>query len=296
MVSELILTLAINQYDIFFAGSYNGKIYRSTDDGTSWTLVRSGLLGDNIECLTFDSNNYILAGSAQVYRSTNNGNDWTSLATIDRTVWSLAVNAGDTIYAGTYDAPSDNGGIFRSTNHGGEWSQVGLQNTSVSSILITSSRIFAGTYDNGIYQSYTGETWDSVNSGLTNLSVRALSIAPNGFIFVGTYGGGVYRSSQSITGIKEIRYWIPENFLLLQNYPNPFNPTTTIRFNLPTLSHVNLKVFNLLGQEVMTLVNDIETSGAKSVEFNASAIPSGIYFYRLQAGPFVETKKMLIIR
>ncbi len=89
---------------------------------------------------------------------------------------------------------------------------------------------------------------------------------------------------------------IPPTFSLSQNFPQPFNPITTIQFTLPHESHVTLKVYNLLGQEVQTLVNDTRTAGIYSVDFNAGKLSSGVYFYRLQAGGFVQTKKMIIVR
>jgi hypothetical protein len=85
-------------------------------------------------------------------------------------------------------------------------------------------------------------------------------------------------------------------FFVSQNYPNPFNPSTAISFALPKASTVELKIFNLLGQEVATLLNEEKTSGIYQVEFDASTLPSGVYFYRLQAGDFVQTKKMILLR
>jgi hypothetical protein len=89
---------------------------------------------------------------------------------------------------------------------------------------------------------------------------------------------------------------LPPNSLLAQNYPNPFNPTTTINYQLPTQAHVTLKIFDVLGREVATLVNKVEEAGYKSVNFDASKLPSGVHFYRIQAGSFVQTNKMLLMK
>jgi hypothetical protein len=87
-----------------------------------------------------------------------------------------------------------------------------------------------------------------------------------------------------------------KTFYLSQNYPNPFNPSTIISFQVPVESNISLKVYDMLGNEVATLVNESKTAGEYEVEFNAATIASGIYFYRLQAGDFVETKRMMLMK
>lgn len=105
----------------------------------------------------------------------------------------------------------------------------------------------------------------------------------------------VYDTFGYITGIPgEER--IPDGFTLYQNYPNPFNPSTNISFDLPKESNVTLKVYNILGEEVATLVNTVMPAGHQVVEFNTSNLASGMYVYRLQAGSFVQTKKMLLMK
>ena len=89
---------------------------------------------------------------------------------------------------------------------------------------------------------------------------------------------------------------IPSSFSLSQNYPNPFNPATAISYQLPASSHVMLKVYDILGREVVTLVNNYHQAGNYKVEFNAPKLVSGIYFYRLQAGDFVQTKKLILLK
>ena len=89
---------------------------------------------------------------------------------------------------------------------------------------------------------------------------------------------------------------VPDQFILNQNFPNPFNPETIINYSVPIQSFVSLKIFDLLGNEIKTLVNSYRHPGNYSVKFDASEISSGIYFYRLQAGDFMQTKKMVLIR
>ena len=89
---------------------------------------------------------------------------------------------------------------------------------------------------------------------------------------------------------------IPDQFNLAQNYPNPFNPSTTLRYSIPKQTFVTLKVFDILGREIETLVNEEKLAGRYSVKFNASYLCSGVYFYRIKAGDFVQTKKMILLK
>jgi hypothetical protein len=102
----------------------------------------------------------------------------------------------------------------------------------------------------------------------------------------------VHRLFLKLTGNGQI----PKEYALSQNYPNPFNPLTAIKYDLPKDSRVNLKVFNILGQEVTTLVNEEQKAGYRSVQWNASNVASGVYFYRIQAGDFIASKKLLLLR
>ena len=99
----------------------------------------------------------------------------------------------------------------------------------------------------------------------------------------------------------EVDLGAPKKFELSQNYPNPFNPTTTIKFNLPEAGNVKLTLFNILGQEIKTLVNEFKESGVHTINFDASELNSGIYIYKLEAGSsqgqaFTQTRKMNLIK
>lgn len=87
-----------------------------------------------------------------------------------------------------------------------------------------------------------------------------------------------------------------KDFILDQNYPNPFNPSTAIRYSLPQAREVTLKIYSLAGQELATLVHQQQAAGKHSIQWHAERLPSGVYMYRLQAGDFVETKKMILLR
>ena len=95
--------------------------------------------------------------------------------------------------------------------------------------------------------------------------------------------------------VREERGSTPMSFALAENYPNPFNPSTTIRYELPQKGFVTLKVYNLLGQEVATIVNQKPEAGSYQVQFDGTGLASGVYFYRVKAGDYVESKKLLLL-
>jgi len=99
-----------------------------------------------------------------------------------------------------------------------------------------------------------------------------------------------------VTGIKNVQTEIPQDFQLYQNYPNPFNPVTTIKFTIPKSSYVEMKLYDINGREVTTLVSDPYQAGTYLIDFNASHLSSGVYFYKIVAGDFTATKKMLLIK
>ena len=110
----------------------------------------------------------------------------------------------------------------------------------------------------------------------------------------------VFPAPEYVPRLRKIRIGnlliIPEKYSLAQNYPNPFNPTTIIKYQIPELSFITIKVYDVLGSEVVTLVNEEKVAGNYEIEFNATQLPSGVYFYRLQAGNFIETKKMVLMK
>ncbi|MBL7127652.1 MAG: T9SS type A sorting domain-containing protein [Ignavibacteria bacterium] len=113
---------------------------------------------------------------------------------------------------------------------------------------------------------------------------------------VGEYGTILKTTNGGTVFVNKIENIIPKIFSLSQNYPNPFNPTTTIRYDIKTKGNIELKVFDLLGREITMLVNESQTPGTYEIVFDAASLPSGVYFYQLKAGDFVETKKMVVVK
>ncbi len=135
---------------------------------------------------------------------------------------------------------------------------------------------------------WNGSVWVSLGGTMTGNSMfLASSQIYSAFAFIGTPSVAV-----SVTDA----HAISGQFRLEQNYPNPFNPSTTIRFYLPQPESVLLKVFNALGQEIATIVNGLRQAGNYSVTWDAGVVSSGVYFYRLSAGSFVQAKKFLLVR
>jgi serine protease len=174
----------------------------------------------------------------------------------------------------------------------------------------------------GVYDGFTnGEKWEALSGGTTHteadssdvsmvIGTGPLSIAANDSTVVGfaVLAGLDFQSLQAtadaakqkwnviLTEVQRISSQLPLSFSLYQNYPNPFNPSTKIRYDLPTESHVTLVVYNLLGQEVARLVDARQGAGKYEVPFLASNISSGVYFYRIQAGAYSEIRKMMVLR
>jgi hypothetical protein len=156
------------------------------------------------------------------------------------------------------------------------------------------------------YKKYESGSWtgsiqvsdDGINTtGIQNPVVIQLQSGDAAFAFAGHTGLNVYFDREDwISNIQVDGNKIPDKYSLSQNYPNPFNPSTTIKYSVPEQSFVKIKVFNLLGQEIAELVNKELQTGNYEVTFNASSLPSGVYFYRLEADNFVQTNKMILIK
>ena len=277
-----------------FAGTWDGGVYRSTDNGDTWTQLDLDV--EEVYAFTINSSGDIFAGTWDdgVYRSTDNGDTWIKLD-LDCDKPTFAINSENHIFAGR-----DNG-LFRSTDNGDTWTQLDLDVEEVSALAINSENHIFAAGEGGIFRSNdNGDSWTAINTGSTELYIFSLSINSEDRIFAGTVFSGVFRSV-STTSVQEKTDAMPASFYLEQNYPNPFNPSTTILYDLPKSTRVVLKVYDLLGQEVRTLVDEKKKPGFHTVYWdgknkNVQDVASGIYLYRLEAESFTKTRKALLLR
>ena len=150
----------------------------------------------------------------------------------------------------------------------------------------------------------TGGSWEFLGEGLPVVTIGDIKIHPTeNFLVAGTYGRSMYRLDlNSLIDINDDKEnTIVNNFKLEQNYPNPFNPNTNIGFRIANFGFVSLKIYDILGNEVATLVNEEKPAGEYEIEFNSHSgefrnLTSGIYFYRLEAGSYSKTMKMILLK
>ena len=297
--------IAASGLKVFAGVSAGTGIFVSTDFGLSWDSCRA--ITSFIECIAV-VDSIILGGGNGIYRSTDNGLIWipadSGLSEMGG-IYYPSINSIAVIYDSVNNrhanlfAASDVYGIFRSTDYGISWNSVGLNYQMVRSMTTIGSTILVGMLDSGkVYVSTNnGNSWKLVDEALTTNNPLTSFVSSNTNIFAGTEGDGVWRRPLSdLVAVKSQRNMSPQKFSLEQNFPNPFNPTTTISFDLPERSKVQLKIFNILGEEVKDLINEEKAAGHYEYQWNARGLASGVYFYRLKSGSFVETKKLILLR
>lgn len=284
-----IWSLASSDSNIY-AGSYN-KIFFSSNNGNIWTTILDTSIHAYIRAIVISGSNIFAGTSCGVLLSTNGGLNWSQ---VNNGLINLQINtltiSGINIYAGTSD------GLYMSTNYGILWLPIGLNNKPVVGIANSGSNIFAATGNSGVYfTSNNGVNWIEKNQGFINAGfIWPLFIKEN-YIFAGA--SNVWRRELSeITKTEYGNSDITYKFSLSQNYPNPFNPVTNIKYQISNTKFVSLKVFDVLGKEIETLVNEKQSAGTYEVNWNASTYPSGVYFYRLVTDGFTDTKKMILLK
>ncbi len=238
--------------------NYFGVIIKTTDGGTNWTNQWSGnwLLSIHFT----DPNNGWAAGAGIILKTTDGGVNWSPQITgTSYQLYSIHFSDYNFGWASGYDGSTSSGIILNTTNGGIIW----------NSNLIEA--------DTALYSIHFAD----LNYGW--------AVGENAAILHTTNGGVSFVEEEQIDDV-------PAEYLLTQNYPNPFNPSTKIRYSVPQSSNVKIKVFNILGNEIESLVNEEKPFGTYEITWYAANLPSGIYFYKITAGNFIETKKMILMK
>jgi photosystem II stability/assembly factor-like uncharacterized protein len=289
-----------------------GAVYYTTNGGDNWSVG-----GPNMYSLSINSS-FMLNGSTgycggvndppypNFGKTTNGGANW-EYSLIMAYNYRTYINGiyffddqNGIVVSGLY--PSVLGGISRTTNGGVNWTHQVFPNV-LKSVDFPSANIGYCVGDGGTIMKSTngGVNWNSQISGTASLlksiffvdTLLGFAVGGNGVLLKTTNGG--------ITGFSGKSNEIPSAFSLSQNYPNPFNPVTKIKYDIPSKvkserSNVELIVFDVLGREIATLVNEKLSPGTYEAQWDASNYPSGVYFYKLTTQDFSETKKMVLIK
>ena len=276
----------------------NGAILLTTDGGVTWNNHSAGNYSlYDVEVI--DGQTWMACGLLALLRSTDGGRNWNE----------VTIPGSNTIFLKSISFADANTGFavgslefFRTTDGGLSWDSVYAVSQAfdeVRSVFCINDTLATavGTYgaNAGVVFGTTdkGNTWQfSASFGVSKL--EAVDFVNTVFGWAVGYSGAILHTP-TITGVADENIG-PDFYYLSQNYPNPFNPSTNIRFQIPKLSFVNLKVYDVLGREVESLINEEKSAGSYEVEFNSNNLTSGIYFYKIQAGEFSQTKKMILLK
>ncbi len=290
-------------------------IVTTTDGGVTW--VRNATANEPVpvgtetglnNSLSTVGTTHIWFGTSvgPVWRSTNSGTSWTRIATTF-TGNNLEVHFNNTLNGVT----GNNAGVAnRSTDGGATWVATTIAGTGGVNGLSGSGSDFFASKGTNVYRSTDrGVTWAVSFTGAIG-TLSHLDFYGSGGNLYGTtvsQTGGIATAFFVATGVKEQTQTLPTVFSLEQNYPNPFNPSTTIRYALPEAARVNLSIYNMLGQRVAELTNEVEGAGFYNAVWNGrnqtgSQVATGVYFYRIEAtpvnggAPFISLKKALLLK
>jgi photosystem II stability/assembly factor-like uncharacterized protein len=303
---------------ILYCGTY--KIHKSTNGMQSWTAISPDLANahrQNLGTITTvdvskSNPNVVYCGTddANVWVTTNGGTNWTKINSglPYRWVTRVAVHPDSAnvcyVTLSGYKVDSTGSHIFRTTNFGSNWSSIkgNLPDAPINDVIIdpaNTNSLFIGTDINVMYTNNLGANWYILGTGIpSNVPCQDLTFHnPSRTLVVWTHGRSAFKTIVPLTGIQNNFSQVPLSFKLEQNYPNPFNPVTHLGFGISKLGFVSLKVYNILGKEVITLVNEIRPAGSYEIEFDGSDLSSGIYFYRLEVdGDIIVTKRMMLLK
>lgn len=300
--------------NIIYAG--RSIVYKTTNGGSSWLATNGGVELDNnlpiSMAISRSDDNIVVIGfaptssRAKLFKTVDGGNNWTNITgdLPDRYPTDIHIDDlnPDNIFVtfSGFDAEH----VFKSENGGSTWASIdnGLPNVPHNAIISDPENVeflYVGN-DLGVWFSDNGGTnWLELNDGLIDaVMVSNLTVSPlNNKIRVSTHGNGAFeRALIKTTSLSEKRTTEISGFSLLQNYPNPFNPSTNIEFHIPYNSHVKISVYDIKGEKLMDLINEIRPTGTHTIKFNSHGLASGTYIYKLTAGNFHQSKKMIVLK
>jgi len=303
-------TVSHNLYGIDFVDSLVGwtvgmvgTILKTTDGGVNWLPQTSGTTNAFRDVFFVDQFvGWSVGGyfSNLIRKTTDGGLTWfEQTSSSSQSFWSI--HATDDLHAWAAEVT---GNVYKTTDGGSNWllRSTGTT-TSINSVFFVNDQIgWAGggnyIYESGMYKTTdAGETWNS-QSVPTNNQIASVYFTDfqNGWA-VAIEGVILHTSNGGVSFVEEEQFnELPTEFLLTQNYPNPFNPSTKIKYSVPQSSDVVIKVFDILGNEIETLINEEKSVGTYEITWYAANSPSGIYFFTINAGSFVETKKMILMK
>jgi photosystem II stability/assembly factor-like uncharacterized protein len=286
-----------------------GSLIISTDSGNNWIENQpvSKLQGYWHTTSMSSDGSKIIAGGAgyggRLFISTNGGNIWNETQPAENydAMWYTTSMSSDGI---KIIAGVNGGRLYISTDGGTSWNETqpaGNTNESwnTTSMSLDGTSIIAGVYGGRLYISTDGgSSWNETQPfGNNNVQWRTSAMNSDGSKMIAASSPGrLYLYNKDVTSAKGPQQLLPKEYNLSQNYPNPFNPTTTIDYQLPKAGNVTLRVYDILGREVTTLVNGFVQAGYYKTQFNASNLASGIYIYELRVNDYRSVKKLMLLK
>jgi hypothetical protein len=275
-----------------FAATTGDTVVRSTDNGASWDFASTGITSSDMDVIASTGTTLLVAGQRGIYRSTDSAGHWSAVKSFTNNYQ----YQGFAIFESNIFLFSANI-IFRSTNDGKSWTTVSngpLKNVGINAITLSGKTLFAAT-SKGVFSSWdNGTTWMAINTGLSDsMNVSSLA-ADNTYLFADNGKAIMWRRpllQLSVTPDPSAK--IPSKITLDQNYPNPFTSSTSISFSLPHTENISLKIYDQLGNEVANLVSEYYESGKYHADWNAEKFPAGMYYSKIRAGSFSETKGLI---